>query len=200
MSRAQVIRGVTVGGVVGSVINVFLAYGAVPRQPVGATSAAVETCTKILPTAREYGAEEVVMAEQSTAAEVADWQENRHAPEVTWRDTPFRSAPPDQVVTVCLFSGSFVTPTGGPGLDGRTPPQHDVLTLLVADDGEIAVYMDGSKYPLMTAADDTFDSGRGGFGFERPAPGLGEHNDEVYRDLLGYPPDRVEQLRREGVI
>jgi hypothetical protein len=45
--------------------------------------------------------------------------------------------PPVPCVMVCLFSGSFVTPTGGPGLDGQTQRQHDVLTLLVSADGEI---------------------------------------------------------------
>jgi hypothetical protein len=30
--------------------------------------------------------------------------------------------------------------------------------------GEIAVYVDGSRDPLMTAADTTFGSGRAGFG------------------------------------
>ena len=33
-----------------------------------------------------------------------------------------------------------------------------------AGSGEIAVYMDGSQFPLMTAVDKTFDSGRVGFG------------------------------------
>jgi hypothetical protein len=33
-----------------------------------------------------------------------------------------------------------------------------------ADSGEIAVYVDGSKAPLMTATNTTFDSGRVGFG------------------------------------
>jgi hypothetical protein len=33
-----------------------------------------------------------------------------------------------------------------------------------AESGEIAVYVDGSPYPLMTAVDRTFSSGRVGFG------------------------------------
>lgn len=41
---------------------------------------------------------------------------------------------------------------------------HEVRLVHCADSGEIAVYMDGSKYPLMTAVDATFDSGRVGFG------------------------------------
>jgi hypothetical protein len=41
---------------------------------------------------------------------------------------------------------------------------HDARVVHCASSGEIAVYMDGSRYPLMTAVDDTFDSGRAGFG------------------------------------
>jgi len=41
---------------------------------------------------------------------------------------------------------------------------HRVRLTHCADSGEIAVHMDGSKYPLITAADTTFDSGRVGFG------------------------------------
>jgi hypothetical protein len=41
---------------------------------------------------------------------------------------------------------------------------HRVRVVRCAGSGETAVYMDGSKYPLMTAVDKTFDSGRVGFG------------------------------------
>jgi hypothetical protein len=41
---------------------------------------------------------------------------------------------------------------------------HRVRVRHCARSGEIAVYMDGSRYPLMTAVDTTFDSGRVGFG------------------------------------
>jgi hypothetical protein len=41
---------------------------------------------------------------------------------------------------------------------------HRVRVVHCARSGEIAVYMDGSKFPLMTAADNTFGSGRVGFG------------------------------------
>ncbi|QFZ20837.1 CaiB/BaiF CoA transferase family protein [Saccharothrix syringae] len=37
-------------------------------------------------------------------------------------------------------------------------------------------------------------------GFDRPAPALGEHNDLVYGDLLGYRGDRLAALRADGVI
>jgi hypothetical protein len=41
---------------------------------------------------------------------------------------------------------------------------HRARVVHCADSGEIAVYVDGSKTPLMTAVDTTFDSGRVGFG------------------------------------
>ncbi len=37
-------------------------------------------------------------------------------------------------------------------------------------------------------------------GFDRPAPALGEHNDLVYSELLGYPAARIAALRESGVI
>jgi len=33
-----------------------------------------------------------------------------------------------------------------------------------------------------------------------PAPGLGQHNDEIYRDLLGMSPERYAQLKAQKVI
>jgi glucose/arabinose dehydrogenase len=41
---------------------------------------------------------------------------------------------------------------------------HDVRVVHCADSGEIAVYVDGSTDPLMTAVDHSFTSGRTGFG------------------------------------
>ena len=34
----------------------------------------------------------------------------------------------------------------------------------------------------------------------RPAPALGEHNEEVYGQLLGYTPEQVAQLKEQGII
>ena len=31
-------------------------------------------------------------------------------------------------------------------------------------------------------------------------PALGTHNEEVYGQLLGFTPERLEQLKRDGVI
>jgi crotonobetainyl-CoA:carnitine CoA-transferase CaiB-like acyl-CoA transferase len=37
-------------------------------------------------------------------------------------------------------------------------------------------------------------------GFDQPPPGLGEHNQRVYGEILGYDADRIEELRAQGVI
>jgi crotonobetainyl-CoA:carnitine CoA-transferase CaiB-like acyl-CoA transferase len=34
----------------------------------------------------------------------------------------------------------------------------------------------------------------------RPAPGLGEHTEEILRDLLGYDPARIAALRASGAL
>ncbi|MBI2877539.1 MAG: CoA transferase [Candidatus Tectomicrobia bacterium] len=36
--------------------------------------------------------------------------------------------------------------------------------------------------------------------FDRPAPLLGQHNQEVYRDLLGLSAEELERLKQEGVV
>jgi crotonobetainyl-CoA:carnitine CoA-transferase CaiB-like acyl-CoA transferase len=33
-----------------------------------------------------------------------------------------------------------------------------------------------------------------------PSPGLGQHNDEVYRELMHFPPERIDELKRLGAI
>ncbi|GIL41594.1 CaiB/BaiF CoA transferase family protein [Roseiterribacter gracilis] len=37
-------------------------------------------------------------------------------------------------------------------------------------------------------------------GFDQPPPGLGEHNQAIYGDLLGYRQDEIERLQQQGVI
>ena len=37
-------------------------------------------------------------------------------------------------------------------------------------------------------------------GFDEPPPGLGEHNERVYGDILGYDAQRIAELRAQGVI
>jgi formyl-CoA transferase len=37
-------------------------------------------------------------------------------------------------------------------------------------------------------------------GIRSPSPALGQHNEEVYQRLMRFTPERVETLRRQGVI
>jgi crotonobetainyl-CoA:carnitine CoA-transferase CaiB-like acyl-CoA transferase len=37
-------------------------------------------------------------------------------------------------------------------------------------------------------------------GFDQPPPGLGEHNERVYGEILGYDANRIAELRAQGVI
>jgi len=37
-------------------------------------------------------------------------------------------------------------------------------------------------------------------GFDQPPPGIGEHNSEVYGDLLGYSQAELHELQSTGVI
>lgn len=37
-------------------------------------------------------------------------------------------------------------------------------------------------------------------GFDQPPPGLGEHNRDVYGEMLGYSPERIEELKARQVI
>jgi crotonobetainyl-CoA:carnitine CoA-transferase CaiB-like acyl-CoA transferase len=37
-------------------------------------------------------------------------------------------------------------------------------------------------------------------GFDQPAPALGEHNDAVYGDVLGYSSQKIQELKAQNVI
>lgn len=106
---------------------------------VAAAMSAMEVCEEVPATAEEYGSiSGIWRAEESTAGDVADWQEGRHA-DIAGLVSGLREAALSSAVTVCVFRGEFVTPTGGPGLDGLPKPAHNVLTLLVLADGEVVL-------------------------------------------------------------
>jgi crotonobetainyl-CoA:carnitine CoA-transferase CaiB-like acyl-CoA transferase len=78
-----------------------------------------------------------------------------------------------------------------PRVTGRgetVPLRHPVYETEDGPDG--AVY--GTGLPIRFSGAEA--------GYTRPAPWIGEHNDEVYGGLLGYPPERIAQLRADGVI
>jgi CoA:oxalate CoA-transferase len=61
-------------------------------------------------------------------------------------------------------------------------------------------------HPKFGAVDDVYGMGMpikfsaAWVGFDQPAPQPAEHNDAVYGDLLGYSPERIEELRLQRVI
>ena len=106
------------------------------RMPVLGSSEAVADCMAATPIAAGYGnITRVIRAETNRAGAVADWQELRHAPAITGIVSPLRAEEASAQVTVCLYLGSFATPVGPPKADGSARPSHDVLRLLVLDDG-----------------------------------------------------------------
>lgn len=54
--------------------------------------------------------------------------------------------------------------------------------------GTLTTYGVGTKYSRTPAS------------IKGPAPGLGQHNQEVYKDLLGYSDDKLAELSKSGVI
>ena len=129
--------------------------GAVWAGPAGSANA-IATCQRALNEAGFGDGVSVVRGEESTAAEVAAWQEQRHAKPakgiaVAGLVSPLRERDPAQLVTVCLYAGEFVTPLGPPNLDGSAKPPHTRLRLLVSPDGSVlldsAGYDDGSLSP-----------------------------------------------------
>lgn len=90
--------------------------------------------------ASKVGAEEHGTISSLSAAESADldaiatWQEARLAA-LEWR-SPLRDLDPSRRWTVCLYRGEFVTPTGVTE-DGKAMPPHNMLRVLIAEDGTV---------------------------------------------------------------
>jgi crotonobetainyl-CoA:carnitine CoA-transferase CaiB-like acyl-CoA transferase len=75
--------------------------------------------------------------------------------------------------------------------DPRVVRRGDTVPLEHPTLGKIADVM-GMGVPIAFSAATT--------GFEVPAPGLGQHNELVYGEWLGYSADRINELRRAGAI
>ncbi len=75
--------------------------------------------------------------------------------------------------------------------DPRTLAREDTVKLIHPEYGDVDdVYGMGMPIKFSQAS----------AGFDRPAPRIGEHNDAIYGGLLGYSKERIEDLRRRGVI
>ena len=75
--------------------------------------------------------------------------------------------------------------------DPRVVQRGETLPLEHPQHGHVADMM-GMGVPIVFSQSTT--------GFDRPAPAIGEHNDDVYRDLLGYSADAIASLRANAVI
>jgi crotonobetainyl-CoA:carnitine CoA-transferase CaiB-like acyl-CoA transferase len=90
---------------------------------------------------------------------------------------------------------------GVPAAEIRTPGEavHDPRTLARADTVRLT-------HPKYGDVEDVYGMGmpikfsEATAGFDQPAPRMGEHNDAIYGGLLGYSQDRIQDLRRRGVI
>lgn len=99
-------------------------------SPVG-DAVAVAKCRDIIPAASEYGTVSgVLRGETSTAIAVANWQENRAR---KGQSSLFRALPSADTITVCLFSGDFVTPAGPMSRDGIAKTAPNTLRLLISN-------------------------------------------------------------------
>ena len=73
---------------------------------------------------------------------IAAWQEARFANEVTFK-SPLRALVSSRRWTVCVYAGSFVTPTK-PKPDGTIRPPHNILRVLITETGD--VILDSAGY------------------------------------------------------
>ena len=75
--------------------------------------------------------------------------------------------------------------------DPRVVTRGETVKLLHPKYGEVEDVF-GMGMPL-TFSDATV-------GFDQPPPDVGQHNQEIYGDWLGYSPERIAELQRDGVI
>jgi hypothetical protein len=110
---------------------------------------AAGTCQAMLEAGvSEYGTNvNVFRAELSNVAETVQWQEQR-LPNVEFVSR-LRSRPGSEAVTICLYTGEFVTPVGPPLVQGENNPPHNLLRIVVLNGGEAildsAGYQGGSE-------------------------------------------------------
>lgn len=129
--------GLALGGLAGLASRAF-------AGPSGSAEA-IDACDRVSDRVAEYGTGiALYRAEATTVQAVVAWQEQRYenlkdAPAVAGLRSPIRNAPAAGTVTVCLYSGTFVTPVGPPNEQGVPKPRHNLLRLLVFPNGEIVL-------------------------------------------------------------
>jgi hypothetical protein len=110
-------------------------------------------CNEHAEAAADYGEiSSLARAETSSVEKVVAWQEQRHSPEVRGVVSPLRGQP-DGEATICMYRGSFVTPTA-PLAEGGRAPAHDMLRLIIRN-GE--VIFDSAGYEGRMAPDTPSD-------------------------------------------
>jgi crotonobetainyl-CoA:carnitine CoA-transferase CaiB-like acyl-CoA transferase len=122
-------------------------------------------------------------------------QRVRHADEIHALIRDWSSARPTAEAI-----GAF-TAEGVPAAEVREP-QDAVRDPLVRDREEVVPVLHPKHGPVQglatTGVPIRFSAARAGF--DRPAPALGEHNDTVYREKLGYSAEEIAELAAESVI
>lgn len=94
-----------------------------------------------------------------------------------------------------------LTEHGVPAAEVRDP-REAVRDPLVRDRGEVVpiAHPQHDTEPELSATGVPIVFSGASVGFDSPAPGLGEHNDHVYRELLGYSDDDLGALAADSVI
>lgn len=142
--------------------GLFLGFVAWSVPPVvsglPSDQAALEQCAGILPIARDFGrGVEVARGELSSVGDVVDWQRTRHEEVDTFGDGLLSGRSRSTAAAVCLFTGSFDTPTGPIMSNESIRPSHTLLRLIVLSDGEVvfdaAGYVDGNALWPQTPGD-----------------------------------------------
>jgi crotonobetainyl-CoA:carnitine CoA-transferase CaiB-like acyl-CoA transferase len=105
-----------------------------------------------------------------------------------------RERPTADIVAAFTAEGVPAAPVREPREAVRDPlvrDREEVVPLVHPRLGEIADV-------VATGVPIRFSAARASL--DRPAPGLGEHNDHVYRELLGYSPEALAELAEQAVI
>jgi hypothetical protein len=143
----------------GTAATDLAAGGGPSATPLSDGAEAMDVCTSVMKSSGYgSGADSVLRAEQSTAGKVAEWQEKRHAPEISLVSR-FRTLPVSEPVTVCIYAGRFAGSRPAP-LDGIANQPYDALRLIVYGDGQTVLDAIGYQGQMDTPGE--WSKSRGG--------------------------------------